>query len=260
MVELKNISLRFAGQRTNVLNDISWHIRANENWVLFGRNGSGKTKLLEIITGYLFPSEGEVIRFGSGQSGSDIREVRKRIGYISTALKDAFSKNERIIDIVLSGLFASIGLYQEPREGDRAAARELLAALGLEERSSERFGTLSDGERQMVLILRAFINSPDLLIFDEPAVSLDLSAREQLLESIEILRARKEISLIYVTHHIEEITPLFNKIYIIDEGRCCFNGLIASGLSDSLLSRIFNRKIQVRRFDGRYYALLDSEQ
>ena len=255
MVELKNVSLFFAANRDYLLRDISWRIEDNENWILFGRNGSGKTKLLEIIAGYRYPSEGEVIRFGNS-AGFDMREVRKRIGYMSSTLKDAIPAGERVIDVVLSGLHASVGLYVEPNDADRRHARDLLASMGMEERAYDSFGVFSDGEKQRVIMLRAFINQPDLLIFDEPAMSLDLSSREDLLLAIEKLSAFKRVSLIYVTHHVEEITPLFNRVFIIDGGRCRYCGDIDDGINDEMLSGIFGRKIRVTRSKGRYYSMI----
>jgi iron complex transport system ATP-binding protein len=255
MVELKNVSLFLAGDRNYLLRDISWRIEDNENWILFGRNGSGKTKLLEIIAGYRYPSEGEVIRFGN-HTGFDMRVMRKRIGYMSSALKDTIPAGEPIIDVVLSGLHASVGLYAEPDDKERRYARELLATIGMEKRASDSFKALSDGEKQRVIMLRAFINQPDLLIFDEPAMSLDLSSREDLLLAIEKLSAYKRVSLIYVTHHVEEITPLFNKIFIIDGGRCYYSGDIDDGINDRVLSGIFGREIRVTKVNGRYYSMI----
>lgn len=256
MVELRNVSLFFAANRDYLLRDISWRIEDNENWILFGRNGSGKTKLLEIIAGYRYPSEGEVIRFGNS-TGFDMREVRKRIGYMSSTLKDAIPAGERVIDVVLSGLHASVGLYVEPDDNDRRYARDLLASMGIGERAYDSFGVFSDGEKQRVIMLRAFINQPDLLIFDEPAMSLDLSSREDLLAAIEKLSSFKRVSLIYVTHHVEEITPLFNKVFIIDGGICYYCGDIDGGINDEMLSGIFGREIKVTRSKGRYYSMID---
>jgi iron complex transport system ATP-binding protein len=255
MVELKNVSLFFAGNRDYLLRDISWRIEDNEKWILFGRNGSGKTKLLEIIAGYRYPSEGEVIRFGN-RIGFDMREMRKRIGYMGSALKDTIPAGEKIIDVVLSGLHASVGLYVEPDANEKRYAMDLLASMGMEERASDNFKVLSDGEKQRVIMLRAFVNQPDLLIFDEPAMSLDLSSREDLLTAIEKLSAFKRVSLIYVTHHVEEITPLFSKIFIIDGGRCYYSGDIDDGIDDMMLSGIFGREIKVTKSNGRYYSMI----
>ena len=256
MIELNSISLRIYPPGKEILHEISWHIRDNEKWVLFGRNGSGKTKLLEIVTGYNYPSSGEVRRFGKPAPGHDIREIRKRIGYISTLLQNKFSPAETVANTVLSGLYASIGIYIEPGRDDTALAMALLDTVGMADRAGDRFGVLSDGEKQKVLTLRAFINEPDLLIFDEPATHLDLPAREDLLWAIEKLCSVKPISMIYVTHHTEEITPLFENIFILSEGSCLYRGNLRDGLSGEVLSKVFNRNVAVKEFNKRFYTVL----
>ncbi len=256
MVELRDVSLYFSGSEKYILRGINWHIRDGENWVLFGRNGSGKTKLLEVITGYIYPSGGEVIRFGESHLGHDIRETRRRIGYMSSSLRDNFPGNTTVVDAVISGIYASIGLYVEPAPEEKERAMELLSAIGMPERAGDRLGILSDGEKQKVLMLRAFINNPDLLILDEPAANLDLYAREDLLAAIEKISRAKTVSMIYVTHHIEEITPLFDRLFILKDGGCFYSGKTGEGLRDDILGGVFNRKIKVTFLNGRYYSML----
>jgi iron complex transport system ATP-binding protein len=256
MIELINISLDIYPPGKKILHEISWHIGTGEKWVLFGRNGSGKTKLLEIVTGYNFPSSGEVLRFGKSALGHDIREIRKGIGYISTLLRNKFSPSETILDTVLSGLYASIGMYVTPGRKETERAMELLDTVTMADRAHDRFGTLSDGEKQKVLMLRAFINEPGLLIFDEPATHLDLPAREDLLGAIEKLCRMKPVSMIYVTHHTEEIAPLFDNIFILGDGRCLYRGPVREGLSEDILAEVFGRDIMVMEFNGRFYSMI----
>ena len=135
MFELRNVSL--IRHNKYILQDITWKVKKDECWILFGRNASGKTMLLEIISGYIFPSRGEVIRFGKTHGEYDIRELRKKIGYVSTPLRSMFARNERIIDVVLSGLFASIGLYMKPKREQVERAMDLLSVVQMKERSSE---------------------------------------------------------------------------------------------------------------------------
>jgi iron complex transport system ATP-binding protein len=255
VIQLENISLFYPDFSKKILNDISWDIGTNEKWVLFGPNGSGKTKLLEILAGYIFPSEGVVSRFGQDH-GTDIRDVRKRIGYVSTPLKDRFYKNEPILDVVVSGAYATVGLYEDPDPAHLDRARQFLESTGLADKTMRSFGILSDGEKQKVLMLRAIMAGPDLLILDEPAMGLDLSAREDLLSSLETLCAGKNMSLIYVTHYPEEITPFFKKIYMLKSGRCWFCGEIGQGITDKILSGIFGRNINVVLKNGRFYATI----
>lgn len=256
MIKLENISLDIYGSRRRILNDINWHIEDGDCWILFGRNGSGKTKLLEIITGYLFPSEGEVARFGYGHFGSDIRELRKRIGYISSVVREMFGSGEKVIDAVVSGLYASIGLYRKPASADIDKAAHLIQTAGLGGREYDIISHLSDGEKQKILMLRALINDPDLLILDEPATGLDIVAREEFLESLEVITKERRHSVIYVTHHVEEITPLFDKIFIIDKGECFFKGDIEEALDKNILTSLFGRGVEVFRRGERLYSSL----
>jgi iron complex transport system ATP-binding protein len=254
MFELKNVSL--VRRNKNILKDINWIIRDGENWVLFGRNASGKTMLLEIITGYIYPSSGEVIRFGKKHGQYDVREIRKRIGYVSTPLKGMFGFYEKIIDVVVSGLYASIGLYRNPDSIQVEMAKELLTTIHMGDRQEDYFGILSDGEKQKVLMLRAYINEPDLLILDEPAMGLDLISREDLLKTIEKLHKMRKTSIIYVTHHTEEIVPLFSHIMIIDDGKSFYAGSIKNGFNKDLFRKIFNHNVDIFELHNRFYTIL----
>jgi iron complex transport system ATP-binding protein len=224
------------------LRDIDWRIAPDENWILFGRNGSGKTRLLEIIAGYRFPSSGAISRFGELAGHCDIRELRKRIGYVSTILREKFSPGENILDVVVSGLYASVGLYQEVEPEHYEFARELLASSGLSGREEDAFGILSDGERQKVIMLRAIISRPDLLILDEPTKCLDLVAREEFLATLEGMNSLHRASIIYVTHHVEEIIPLFSRILMLKSGAIYFSGTVKEGISSERLTELFQRR------------------
>ena len=257
MVKLVDVSLYYPHVEREILHNINWHIQDNDKWILFGRNGSGKTKLLEIITGYIYPSTGEVIRFGKPHLGHDIRELRTRIGYVSTSLKEKFSLRETIIDVIISGIFASIGLYVEPTKDQIAKARMLLETINMQTRSMERFSILSDGEKQKVLMARAMIDDPDLVILDEAAKGLDLSAREDLLGSIKLMCSQKKVSLIYVTHHTEEITDLFTNLFILEDGQCLYQGSVTKGLTGKNLSEIFKKNIEVKKMGTRFYTMIN---
>ena len=256
MIKLENVSLDIFGSDRRILSSIDWDIGNGESWILFGKNGSGKTKLLEIITGYIFPSEGQVARFGYGHSESDIRELRKRIGYLSSVLRERFNSGESVIDTVLSGIYASVGLYRQPSANEIQRAAGLLGAVGLGARRNDSIEHLSDGEKQKIFMLRALINDPDILILDEPSAGLDICAREDFLESLKKLMNAGKHSLIYVTHHVEEIIPFFNRIFIIDDGKCFFNGNVADAVSKNIFADLFKRNIEIFRKGERLYSLL----
>ncbi len=255
MIELNDVSY-FTPEKKIILKNINWRIKSGDNWVLFGRNGSGKTKLLDIISGYLYPSSGIINRFGKRQNDADLREIRKRIGFISSTLKDRIPRQEQLVDVVLSGLSASIGLYEIPEPGENSYAAKLLDITGFSGRINETFGILSDGEKQKILMARAMINDPDLLILDEPAMGLDLKAREDLFAALEKLNTLNETAIIYVTHHPDEIISIFDKILILHEGEIFFQGKISEGISEKHLGKLFQSKINLKIIDNRYYCRL----
>jgi iron complex transport system ATP-binding protein len=253
-IRIKDVSLM--RRERHILRNVSWEIGVKENWVLFGRNGSGKTVLLEVITGYLHPSDGEVIRFGLPHGEYDLRELRRRIGYVSTPLKAMFSPHERLVDVVLSGLYASVGLCTRPKKSEEERAAALLGTMGMGERRGDPFGPLSDGEKQKVLMLRALISDPELLILDEPAEGLDIPSREDLLHSLETLTVNGRHSIIYVTHRTEEITPLFTHIMILDRGGAFFSGPVREGLKKEILRPVMGRGLDVLEINRRFYTVL----
>jgi len=255
MIELDNVHLYFPGGK-KIINDVSWSIGERETWVLFGKNGSGKTKLLEIISGYISPSYGSVRRKFS-EEVSDLRDFRKRIGYVGSSVRDMFFPGERIIDIVTSGYYGSIGLYDNPEKFMREKSRALLESALLSHRENDPFSNLSEGEKQRVMIARSMVNEPSVLILDEPCEGLDLAAREDVLSLIDGIAAVGRTSVIYVTHHVEEITEAFRNIFIINEGKCRFKGSVEAGLNESLLSDIYKRNIRIMKLSGRYHAMVE---
>jgi iron complex transport system ATP-binding protein len=255
IIELEKVAL--TRNEKEILRNISWKVKYNENWVLFGRNGSGKTMLLEVIAGYLYPTMGEIRRFGKGYGeGVTITEMRQRIGYVSTPLKNMFHQRERVIDVIISGIYAGIGLWCEPKPDEREKARYLLSIIHMEHRADDFFGILSDGEKQKILMMRALINEPHLMLLDEPVQSLDIPSREDVLTSIENIHNLHGTSIIYVTHHTEEITPLFNHVLILENGGILYRGQVKDGLQSENLQKIFNHSLNVVTLNNRYYTIL----
>ncbi|MCU0846493.1 MAG: ATP-binding cassette domain-containing protein [Spirochaetes bacterium] len=255
MIELDNVSLYFPGGK-KIINDVSWNIGERESWVLFGKNGSGKTKLLEMISGYISPSNGSVRRRFS-EEVYDLRDFRKRIGHVGSKVRDMFLPGERIIDVVTSGYYGSIGLYEDPEKFMMEKSMTLIESALPPHRENDPFSNLSDGEKQRVMIARSMVNEPSVLILDEPCEGLDLAAREDVLSLIDGIAAAGRTSVIYVTHHVEEITEAFRNIFIIDEGKCRFKGDIEDGLSESLLSDIYKRSIRIMKLSGRFHAMVE---
>ncbi len=238
-----------------ILEGIDWDIDEGSHWALFGPNGCGKTVLLEIVMGYRPPSGGTVVRDLGGADTIDIREIRRSIGYVSTPLREMFNPGESVLDVVGSGYFASVGLYEPVPGSGQGRALTLLESLGMAGRRSERFGVLSDGEKQKVLLARAMMNDPALLVLDEPAANLDYSAREDLIESLGAVRSGGRTSVVYVTHRIEEIPPVCDMVLMLKAGKTYYRGGIDEGLTSARLSGLYDRDLSIRREGGRFFAV-----
>ena len=251
VLRLEGISVVIEGKK--ILRDVSWRVRSGENWALLGENGSGKTTLLKVVTGYLWPSRGDVWVLGSHFGGIDLRELRKQIGFVSGSLHDRTPFNETALNVVVSGRYASIGLWGEPTKKDLKRASDLIEFMECRGLEGRKFGTLSQGEQQRILIARALMPKPKLLILDEPCVSLDLAAREKFLSTIRKL-CKEKITLIYVTHHIEEIVPEITHVLILKKGAVYALGAKGKTLISGNLGKALGVRIKVEENGGRFWG------
>ena len=255
MITVDNISL--IRNKKTILHNVSWTVKKGEHWCLLGLNGSGKTTLLNIINGYIWPTVGTVNVLGNIFGQTNLPELRKEIGWVSSSLQQRFNDEDNVLEIVLSGKFASIGLYDHVMEEDLQKARELLKLLNCEELQYQKYGIVSQGERRRVLIARSLMSSPKLLILDEPCTRLDLLSREHLLQYIEkIAKDPDGPTLIYVTHHVEEILPCFTKTLFLRNGEVFANGESKKLLNEENLSSFFQRPISVQLQQGRTWLAL----
>lgn len=243
-------------EQSTIINDISWQVQPGEHWCLLGLNGSGKTTLLNMINGYIWPTTGSISVLGEKFGEVDLREHRKRIGWVSTSLQQRLHGRDTAENIVLSGKFASIGIYTQIEDHDREQALQLMQQLDAERLVGRTYDTLSQGERQRILIARALMASPDLLILDEPCTGLDIFARDQLLQRVQtIANGQNAPTLLYVTHHIEEIMPCFNKTMLLRDGQIFAAGSTADMLDSQRLSDFFNTSVEVRPEPGDRYSI-----
>ncbi|MEH7335536.1 ABC transporter ATP-binding protein [Neobacillus drentensis] len=245
ILQLDNVSLKRDGKW--ILQNVNWQIEKGDHWVLFGLNGSGKTSILNLLNAYFFPIKGKInvlgMEFGKTYLGE---KLRKQIGFVSSSLQEKFHSGDNAFEVVLSGAFASIGLYEIPTDEMRERAGSLLEVLGCNAYANRNYQTLSQGERQRVLIARALMADPSLLILDEPTNGLDFIAREQLLESIESIAAQPDApAIIYVTHHVEEILPVFNKTLLLKEGQVYATGNTEEMISSDNLTPFFGLPVNV---------------
>ena len=252
LIDLRKIGLRRSGKR--ILEDVDWRVEPGEHWAVIGANGSGKTTLLQIAGGILFPTLGEATVLGRRFGATDLFVLRRRIGWIASALMARLPPGETALEITVSGLRATFGLVYEYTEADRRLAEKNLRWLGLDDRAQTPFGVLSQGEQQKTLFARSLMAKPELLILDEACSGLDLAARETFLQAVEGVAARREAGIVLVTHHIEEIPPAITHALILKEGRKLAAGKIDDILVSETLSDAFGIRIRVESRDGRFWA------
>ncbi|HCY7198260.1 TPA: ABC transporter ATP-binding protein [Staphylococcus aureus] len=242
-------------QGKTILKKISWQIAKGDKWILYGLNGAGKTTLLNILNAYEPATSGTVNLFGKmpGKVGYSAETVRQHIGFVSHSLLEKFQEGERVIDVVISGAFKSIGVYQDIDEEVRNEAHQLLKLVGMSAKAQQYIDYLSTGEKQRVMIARALMGQPQVLILDEPAAGLDFIARESLLSILDSLSdSFPTLAMIYVTHFIEEITGNFTKILLLKDGESVQQGLIDDILTSENMSRFFQKNVAVQRWNNRF--------
>jgi len=205
LIEMMDTTVAYGDLR--VLEHLNWRMQAGENWAIQGPNGAGKSTLLSLIVGDNLQSYANDIRlFGRRKgTGETVWEIKEKIGVVSSGVQIHYRKRIRVYDVVLSGFFDSIGLYRNASLQQYAAARRWLEILGLAEKAEQRFDKLSYGEQRMVLIARAMVKSPLLLILDEPCQGLDRANRSIILELVDYIGRETHTNLLYVTHHEDEI-------------------------------------------------------
>lgn len=205
LVTMVNTSIQY-GERM-LFEGLNWSVEPGQHWAVTGPNGSGKTSLLQLITGdnpqcY----RNELYLFGMKRgSGETIWDIKKHIGLVSSSLQWEYRATTNVLTTVISGLYDSIGLYQAAGDGDRRLAEQWLEIVGLHHKANQSLHHLSYGEQRLVLIARALIKQPPLLILDEPCQGLDDPSREMVLAFIRRLSEQQRITLLYVTHHAAEI-------------------------------------------------------
>jgi iron complex transport system ATP-binding protein len=251
---LSSVSLEIMGSR--ILSGISWDVHRGEKWVVLGLNGSGKTSLLRLLSGFGYPSRGEMHVLGEHFGRSDLRQMRKRVGWVHGDLAGDFPGFMDCREVVTSGAEGSIAYYEAMPAGDVRRADEALAAIGARRLAERRFHTLSTGERQRVLIARALAAGPELLILDEPCLGLDPLAREDFLSSLGLLfRSRSDLTVIGVTHHVEEIIDGYDRMLLLAAGSVVDQGTIQSVMAGPGLRRVYGDDCRIETAGGRYRML-----
>jgi iron complex transport system ATP-binding protein len=249
---LEVTGLRVERGRTAILRGLDWRIAPGEHWVILGANGCGKTTLLKALTGFLSPTAGDFAVLGRRYGEDDWRELRLHLGVVTSVFAASVPPSEVALDTVISGKYAQLDLWHAGTRTDRTAAARLLRLAGLSRLIDREWAYLSQGERQRVLIARALMAKPRLLILDEPCAGLDPVAREKFLGFIEKLaRQRGAPALVLVTHHVDEIMPAFTHALLLRAGQVVAAGPRETTLPSRHLCATFDSPVRLSRSAGR---------
>jgi iron complex transport system ATP-binding protein len=248
----------FCRKNRTILDGIDWQVEPGQHWALLGANGSGKSTLLKILSGYEWPTFGQVTvqdqRFGA----TDIGKLRRTIGLVSSSLEHRLPGQDKAIEVVASGIDASLGLYRKmkPEEIERATAA--LAKLRAQDIAQQSYQTLSQGEQQKVLIARALVSGPMLLILDEPCSGLDPAARVRFLNDLGHMATRPDApSILFVTHHIEEIGPWVTHVLLLKDGKVMARGTQQETITSENMTALLGCRCEAYFVPPRWQLLID---
>jgi iron complex transport system ATP-binding protein len=250
-LSLDGVCLDISGRR--ILDTISWEVARGEKWVVLGLNGSGKTSLLRLLSGFGYPSRGVMHVLGEPFGRTDLRMLRKRVGWVHGDLAADFPGFMSCREVVQSGAEGSIAMYETRNGREAKIAADALESMGVGHLAERFFHTLSTGERQRVLIARALAAGPQLLLLDEPCLGLDPLAREEFLQSLSRLFAlRRDLTVIGVTHHVEEIIEGFARVLLLAGGKSVAQGNTEELMNGPEMARVYGRQCRIESRDGRY--------
>ena len=236
-----------------ILREVSLTVQAGEHWALLGANGAGKSTLLGLLGALAHPTRGTVEVLGHQLGRVDMRQLRSYVGHVNP--RHDLRSPLKVQDVVLTGLTNTIERVPRwnPTPEQVATADRLIDLLGLSDRHTARWPTLSQGERGRALIARALMPSPRLLLLDEPATGLDVAGREQLIERIDTLQhTYTDLASVLVTHHLEELPPGTTHVMLLRDGRCLASGPADEVLTSDQVSKCFDHPIHLTRTDGRW--------
>lgn len=254
LVDFRDVT--FVRDGRTLVGPVTWQVELDERWVIVGPNGAGKTTLIRMASAQEFPTSGTAFVLGERIGRTDMRDLRALIGLTSSALAQRVPDEEKVGDLVVSAGYAILGRWREDYdEMDYNQALEVLEQVGAIHLMERTWGTLSDGEKKRVLIARAVMTNPELLIMDEPAAGMDLGGREDLLAYLgELAMDPDAPAIVMITHHLEEIPPGFTHAMLLDEGEIVAQGLIEDVLTSENVSKAYHQPIEVSVDAGRYFA------
>lgn len=254
LIDFRDVEFIRSGR--TLVGPVNWQVELDERWVIIGPNGAGKTTLVRMAAAEAFPTKGTAFLLGEQIGRTDMRDLRALIGISSSSMGNRIPDDEKIGDLVISAGYAVLGRWlEEYDEMDRDQAVDILEQVGALHLIDRRWGTLSEGERKRVLIARAMMTNPELLILDEPGAGMDLGGREDLVAYLGDLALDADApAIVMITHHVEEIPFGFTHAMLLDEGTVIAQGLIDDVLTSENVSRAFHQPISVERLEERYFA------
>jgi iron complex transport system ATP-binding protein len=254
VLQFDDVSVVRSGNR--ILDSVTWTADSGERWVVLGPNGAGKTTLLQVAAAMIHPSGGMATVLDETLGDVDVFDLRTRIGFASSALARKLPATETVLNVVLTASYSVTGRWNEDYdEVDTRRALRVLAEWKLDHLADRRFGHLSDGEQKRVQIARAVMTDPELMLLDEPAASLDLGSREELLGLLAGYASAPDApGIVMVTHHVEEIPSGFGHVLLLRSGAITAAGPIDEVLTAENLSETFGIPLQLDHRDGRYTA------
>lgn len=251
---LDGVSVRRYTTGQVILDDIDWTVRAGQHWALLGANGAGKTTAMRLIGALMHPTTGTVDVLGHRLGRVDMRELRAHIGLVSSAQKVPLDAAAHTV--VLTGHTGTVQpLWRKYDSEVRDRATALLAELEIKDLAGRAYGVCSGGQRARILVARALMADPSLLLLDEPFNALDLPSREDLIDAMHRLATtRAGLATITVTHHLEELSPAIGHVLLLKEGRVLASGPAEQVLTGEWMTQCFGRPIEVSRHEGRWLA------
>lgn len=255
VLELNKVTVSRSGK--NLIHNITWSVEEGERWVVLGPNGAGKTTLLSIAAARLHPTRGEVDILDEILGAVDVFELRPRIGLSSAPMATQIPGNETVLDVVITAAYGVAGRWNEEYDSfDDNQGKALLEDWGVAHLADRPFGTLSEGEKKRVLIARALMTDPEMLILDEPGAGMDIAGREDLVKRLTHLALDPYApATILVTHHLEEIPAGFTHALLLREGQIVAAGPIEETLTQANVSATYGLDLDLTIHEsGRYSA------
>ena len=252
VIDLAGVSL--VKGDVKILEKVTWRVEPDEHWVILGHNGSGKTSLLSVLAGYLKPSEGHVEVMGRRRGGSGWHAVRDKIGFVSSSLLARFDPDQTALETVISGKYNWRNFWRRLFTNDRRRAFRMLRLVQCRELADRKWRVLSQGEKQRVLIGRALMIRPRLLILDEPCAGLDFPSRERFLRFLRHFGFQKgSPTLLMAVHHADETPSVFKHVLMLRKGAVSAVGDIMETMTSDNISRAFGAPLRLERRDHRFH-------